>query len=169
MSRPSTPARVAREEMRVEVSAAFSRALDSHGISQTDIAIGTGADDAIVQRWGDRSKKEVPGIADVPGIARADRRVAMDLLTWAAAKIGARVVDAVDATASSLLAAVTASVRESGEAHAVTLEAVADGQLSDVELRRIADESREGASRLIALEQAALLELERRSPTRARA
>lgn len=155
--------------MRAECSRVFRGALHDLDVDQADISAATGAGETHVQRWADVSRAETIPLVDVIGAARHDRRVATRLLSWAAEKIGCRLIEAVEATTTSLLAAVTASVRESGEAHAAVLEALADGTATNAELQRIADESREGASRLIALEQAALLELERRSVPRARA
>lgn len=158
-----------RTELRAECSREFRGALHDCDVDQGDISAATGAGEAIVQRWGDVARPETISLVDVIGTARHDRRVALRLLSWAAEKIGARVVEAVAVASGDLLSAVTASVRESGEAHADALSALADGHYTDEELRTIARSSREASCAHAAIEAAALLELERRSVPRARA
>lgn len=78
------------EGSRGEFSKAFRKSLLEHDVSQIDLAIVSGTDASIVQRWADPARREMVPLAKLPLFRFAERgaAVAFDLLEMAARELG---------------------------------------------------------------------------------
>lgn len=159
-----TTARARRLALKEDLARVFLRSLSAHDVDQCDVSAATAVGPSMVQRWTSKRETVKPGLVDAVLAADADRRVALDLIGWAAEKLGARIVEAVDTTAAELLGALAKSVSKSGDAHSEVMRALADGKISDDELRAIRERARDGVNALSAIEHAAQSEIERRNP-----
>lgn len=96
-------ARQRRDDARAAFARALGRSLAEHDVSQKALALSTGHDASIVQRWTDPGEPETPHVSDLVNFAACEggRAVARDLIEHAAAELGLEVRERADATDST--------------------------------------------------------------------
>lgn len=148
MSAAGTTARVRREQRRAALSRSLRDALDAAGCSHTEAGALVGVDRSTVDRWADAHDVLSISVADLAALPLSVRRALVGEVTPELALVE---LPSVGADLGCDLAHATEAHRESAEAVAVALAAVADGHVSADEGARLVAECDQAISALLRL------------------